>query len=158
MAGYVTPGLERWRHYTDVPLFMIAIGSLTLLFLELERQQMTHGDRIFLDIVNLVVLVAFAIDYGAELLLARPRRAFVRGEWTSLLIVIAQVLALLPGLAGIGALRALRAGRVWRLVAVVARVAALRGAVAAESHPTKVFGLCGGGSPPMSGTRLQSHW
>jgi len=136
MTDYVTPGLERWRRCTDVPLLMIAIGSLPLLLLELERHRMTHSDRIFLDIVNLVVLVAFAVDYAAELLLARPRMAFVRGEWTSLLIVVAQVLALVPGLAGVGALRVLRAGRVWRLVAVLARVAAVGGAVAAEGKQT----------------------
>lgn len=46
--------------------------------------------------------------------------------------VVAQALALAPGLTGFGALRALRAGRVWRFVAVVARLAAVSGAVAAD--------------------------
>ncbi len=136
MADYVTPSLERWRRYTDGPLIVLAVGSLPLLLLELARDRLSHADRVFLDIVNLVVLVAFAVDYVVEVRLARPRLAFVRSEWTSLVIVLAQTLALLPGLAGIGAFRVLRAGRVWRFIAVVARVAAIGGKVAAEGKQT----------------------
>jgi len=136
MVDYVTPGLERWRRCTDVPLLILAVGSLPLLLLELERHRLTHSDRAFLDIVNVTVLVAFAVDYAAELRLARPRTRYIRSEWTSLLIVLAQALALVPGLGGVGALRILRAGRAWRFVAVVARLAAVGGAVAAESKQT----------------------
>jgi len=134
--SYVTPGLTRWRHYTDVPLMILAVGSLPLLLLELVRQELTGSDRIFLDGVNVVVLVAFAVDYLVEVRLARPRRAYVRNEWTSLLIVVAQALALVPGLSGAGALRVLRAGRLWRFVAVAGRVIAVGGAVAAEGKQT----------------------
>lgn len=132
MPDYVTPGLARWRRTTDVPLLILAIGSLPLLLLELVRNDLTHADQRFLDIANLVVLAAFVVDYVVELGLVRPRGAFVRHEWTSLLIVVAQALALMPGLSGVGVLRILRAGRVWRFVAVVARLFAIGGAVAAE--------------------------
>ncbi len=132
MPDYDTPGLERWRHYTDVPLLILAVGSLPLLLLELVRTDLTRGDRLFLDVVNVVVLVAFAVDYVVELCLARPRGRYVRAQWTSLLIVVAQAIALAPGLTGFGALRVLRAGRVWRFVAIVARLVAIGGAVAAD--------------------------
>lgn len=132
MPDYDTPGLERWRHYTDVPLLILAVGSLPLLLLELVRTDLPRGDRVFLDVVNVVVLVAFAVDYVVELCLARPRVRYVRSEWTSLLIVVAQALALAPGLTGFGALRVLRAGRVWRFVAVAARLVAVGGAVASD--------------------------
>jgi voltage-gated potassium channel len=134
MEGYGTPGLERWRRATDVPLLVLAIGSLPLLLLELVRQDLTDADRLFLDAVNVAVLVAFAVDYVVELALAGDRRRFVRAEWTSLLVVAAQVVALLPALTGFGVLRILRAGRLWRAVAAVARVVAIGGVAAREGR------------------------
>lgn len=98
MSGYLTPGLVKWRTATDAPLLILAIAILPILLLEVGRAEMTHGDRLFLDAVNVVVLVAFAVDYIVELAAARPRRSFVRHEWTSLLIVIAQALAVVPSL------------------------------------------------------------
>ncbi len=86
VSGYLTPGLVKWRKFTDAPLLILAVGSLPLLLLELARNDLTRGDKFFLDVVNIVVLVAFAVDYVAELRLARPKGRFVRGEWTSLLI------------------------------------------------------------------------
>ena len=132
---YVTPELLRWRERTDAPLLVLAIGSLPLLLLELERNNLTAADRRFLDGANLLVLIAFAVDYLAELYLARRKGSFVRAEWASLLIVVAQLLALLPGaLSAFGVLRILRAGRVWRAVAVVARVVAIGGVAAREGR------------------------
>ncbi len=54
---------------------------------------------------NIVVLVAFAADYIVELVLARDRRSFVRHEWTSLVIVLSQAIAVVPAFAGFGILR-----------------------------------------------------
>jgi voltage-gated potassium channel len=133
-TNYMTPPLERWRRATDAPLLVLAIGSLPLLLLELARADLPSSDRTFLDIANVVVLVAFAVDYLVELRLARPRRLFVRHEWTSLLIVVAQALALAPSLTGFGALRVLRAARVWRSIAVLARTIAIGGAAAHEGR------------------------
>src|SRR5688572_26878731 len=75
MTDYITPRLARWREATDAPLLILAIGSLPLLLLELDRNDMTHSDRVFLDVVNVVVLVAFALDYLVELALASNRRS-----------------------------------------------------------------------------------
>ena len=130
----MTPRLVRWRQLTDGPLLVLAIGSLPLLLLELKRAELPHGDRVALDVVNVVVLVAFALDYAVELIVARRRRLYVRREWTSAVIVLSQSLALLPGLAGIGALRALRAARVVRVAAVVVRIIAVGGAAASEGR------------------------
>lgn len=134
MSDYLTPGIVRWRRRTDAPLLALAIGSLPLLLLEVARDDLTGVDRLFLDSVNILVLLVFAVDYVIELVLAHPRGRYVRSEWTSLLIVLAQAVALVPALTGFGALRVLRAGRVWRLIAVVARVVAIGGASAAEGR------------------------
>ncbi|MEO5678628.1 MAG: ion transporter [Acidimicrobiales bacterium] len=131
---YATPGLVRWRRYTDLPLLTLAIGSLPLLLLEPVRNDLTRADGTFLDVVNVVVLVAFAVDYVSELILARPRAAFLRHEWMSLLIVVAQALALAPSLGGVGVLRVLRVSRAWRSIAVLARLVAIGGAAAREGR------------------------
>src|SRR3954453_1247106 len=111
---YMTPALARWRHYTDAPLLILAIGSLPVLALELIRDDLISLDRTFLDVMNIVVLVAFAVDYFVELAFANRRCSYVRHEWTSAVIVVTQALALVPALAAFGALRVLRAGRALR--------------------------------------------
>jgi voltage-gated potassium channel len=121
--------LERWRAATDVPLVVLAVGTLPLLLLEIERDLLPDHDRVFLDVVNLVVLAAFATDYVVELVVAEDRRRHVRTEWASLLIVLAQVIALLPGLVGMAALRGLRGGRALRLGVMAVRLLAVGGAV-----------------------------
>ena len=67
-AVYMTEGLRRWRRATDGILLVIAIGSLPLLLLEFKRAQLPYADRILLDVVNVLVLVAFAVDYAVELI------------------------------------------------------------------------------------------
>lgn len=130
----MTPGLARWRRITDAPLMVLALASLPLLLLELARDELTHADRTFLDVVNVVVLVAFAGDYVVGLALASRKGQYVKKEWSSLLIVLAQVLALVPSLASFGVLRILRAGRAWRLIAVLARVIAVGGRAARDGR------------------------
>lgn len=127
---YVTPRLKRWRQLTDWPLMVIAVGSLPVLLLEVKKADLQRSDQLFIDAVNWFVLVAFATDYIVELVLTSDRKAFARHEWASLLIVIAQVLALLPVLAPLGALRAARAARLFRLFAIVARAIVVGGTAA----------------------------
>jgi voltage-gated potassium channel len=117
-----------------VPLIALAVGSLPVLLLEFVRGRLPWSDRVFMDVINLAVLVAFAIDYVVELRLARDRRAFARTEFLSLLVVVAQVASLVPGLAAVGFLRSLRAVRLLRFVAVVARAAALGGVASREGR------------------------
>jgi hypothetical protein len=131
---YASAQLARWRAVTDAPLLILAIGSLPLLLLETMRADLPRADRLFLDIVNVVVLVAFAVDYAVELRLAQGKRSFVGGEWTSLLIVAAQAVALIPSLTGLGVLRVLRVGRVWRGVGALMRAVAVGGVAARQGR------------------------
>lgn len=131
---YNTAALRAWRRRTDAPLLVLAIGSLPLLLLEIERSELTWGDRAFLDTINVLVLVAFAVDYLVEVACVSDRALYVRREWTSAVIVLAQVAALLPALSVLGALRVLRAARAGRAVAVVARLFAIGGAAASEGR------------------------
>jgi voltage-gated potassium channel len=100
----------------------------------LARHDLTHTDRVFLDVVNVAVLVAFAIDYVVEFLVVSNKRSYMRHEWTSLLIVLAQAAALAPALAALGVLRILRAGRAFRTVAVVVRIVTIGGSAAREGR------------------------
>src|SRR5262245_56830994 len=104
---YVTPRLRRWRARTDGVLLVLAIGTLPFLLVEIKREQLPPVDRRLIDKVNVVVLIAFAVDYFVELALPSNRRAYARHEWTSLLIVATQALAILPYLGPLGLLRAL---------------------------------------------------
>lgn len=134
MADYISDRLLRWRKWTDAPLLALAIGTLPLLLLEIERGKLTEADRTFLDVANIIVLVAFAVDYGVELVVCRNRRRYFVKEWTSLLIVLAQGVALLPSLSVVGAFRILRAARSARLFAMIARFVVIGGAAAREGR------------------------
>lgn len=115
----ISDRLAAWRRHTDLPLLILAIGSLPLLLLELVAHRLPSVDRTFLVIVNVVVFVAFATDYLCELWLTDNRKTYVRTQWSSLVIALAQLLALFPAL---GVLGVLRAARALRLVSTVARV------------------------------------
>ncbi len=109
--SYMSAGLLRWRRLTDIPLIALAVGSLPLLLLELVSERLTRTDQSFLVAVNILVFVAFCIDYLMEFALASNRQRYIRTEWTSLLIVLTQGSALLPTLGFLGLTRALRALR-----------------------------------------------
>jgi voltage-gated potassium channel len=126
--------LARWRSITDGPLLVLAIGTLPFLLLELARLELPRSDTLLIDIVNYVVLVAFSVDYLVELRLADGRRMYMRREWTSLLIVVSQVIAVVPGFQAIGLLRALRGVRGMRAALVVLRLVAIGGATAHEGR------------------------
>ena len=113
---------------------MLTIASLPLLLLEFARGDLPRYNVVFLDVVNVAVLVAFALDYFVELALASNQHAYVRHEWTSLVIVVTQAMALLPALAAFGVLRVLRGARAFRAIAVVFRVIAIGGVSAREGR------------------------
>jgi voltage-gated potassium channel len=108
----ISPRLATWRRRTDIPLLLLAIGSLPLLLLEVVANRLPNGDQRFLIAVNVIVFVAFAIDYLVELAVTFNKINYVKSHWASLLIVISQFLALLPALGFLGILRGARALRV----------------------------------------------
>ena len=140
--------VEEWRRRTDTPLTIIAIGSLPVLFLHFVSDRLTSMDKKFILIVDLIVLVAFIVDYIVEVSLAQNRIRYVKTEWLNALVTLAQVIALLPslGIAGI-----FRAARGFRVVLTLARVLGI-GASASrndgrrllkEKAATLAFGLAG---------------
>lgn len=131
---YLTPALARWRRATDGPLLVLGIGSVPVLLLEFKVDELPWADRWFISAVNVLVLVAFAVDYVVELWLASDRRLFARREWTSLAIVVSQAIALVPGLGGVGILRAARGGRALRAVVVTLRALAVGSAAAHQGR------------------------
>ena len=133
-AEYMTPVLARWRQLTDWPLMALAVASLPVLLLEIERHRLPYADRVFIDVVNLLVLVAFATDYIVELKVASSRRLYVRSEFLSLLIVVGQGFTLVPSLAAFGVLRTLRAARLIRVVAIAMRAAAIGAAASRDGR------------------------
>ena len=115
----ISPRLATWRRRTDIPLLILAVGSLPLLLLELVANRLPDNDQRFLLLVNVIVFFAFAVDYLVEFFISTDKPRYVKSQWASLLIVISQFLALLPALGFLGILRGSRALRV---VGTVARV------------------------------------
>ena len=113
----ISPKLQSWQNKTDGLLVVIAVGSLPLLLLETISDRLTEGDRNFIVIVNLVVFIAFAIDYIVKLVLTDSKPTYIRTQWLSFFIVISQLLALLPALGIFGVLRGVRAIRVFGVIA-----------------------------------------
>lgn len=108
-------------------LTVVAIGSLPILVLELQRDDLAAPDRLLIDAVNVVVLVVFAVDYLVGLRLTCRRATYVRREWLELLLVLSQALVLFPTLAAFGLLRAARLTRVLRVVGAMSRLVAIGG-------------------------------
>jgi voltage-gated potassium channel len=108
----ISPRLATWRRRTDIPLLLLAVGSLPLLLLEVVSDRLTKTDQNFITTVNVLVFIAFAVDYLVELSITKKRVTFVRTQWASLLIVVSQFLALLPALGFLGILRGARALRI----------------------------------------------
>ena len=115
----ISPRLATWRRRTDIPLLILAVGSLPLLLLELVANLLPDNYQRFLLLVNVIVFFAFAVDYLVEFFISTDKPRYVKSQWASLLIVISQFLALLPAL---GFLEILRGSRALRVVGTVARV------------------------------------
>jgi voltage-gated potassium channel len=115
----ISPRLATWRRRTDTPLITLAIGSIPLLLLDFVDYRLPDSDQRFLFGVDVVVFLAFAINYVVELFLTTEKSTYVKTQWVSLLIVASQFLALLPALGLLGVFRGVRALRVIGLVARV---------------------------------------
>lgn len=114
--------LEIWKSRTEIPLLIVAIGSLPFLLLELAVDRLPDHDKALLIVVNLIVGFAFLIDFVVGINLATSKSAYIKHEWVSLVVVVAQFIAVLPSLAALGSLRALR---VMRVMIAVARASAI---------------------------------
>jgi len=121
-------------HLTYTPPTGRDLGSLPLLLVELQRDRLSVGDRRLIDVANIVVLVAFAVDYLVELILTNDRRQYIRAEWINAIIVASAALAVAPTLSAVGGVRVLRALPVLRGVLAVVRLLAASGMAARDGR------------------------
>lgn len=131
---YVTPRLAAWKRWTDPVLLWLALGSIPILLLEIDKARLPRGDQVFIDVVNIVVFVVFLVDYLVGLALTDDRRAYARGELLNLLIVLGSAAAIAPDLGAFGSARALRGVRPLRAVIAIGRVLATGGLAAREGR------------------------
>ena len=113
------PRHAAWHRWTDLPMLLLAIGSLPLLLLEVVADRLSDSDQSFLTLVNVILFIAFAVDYVVGLAITNSRKNYVRTQWVNLLIVITQFLALLPALGFLGVFRGARALRVFGVLSRV---------------------------------------
>lgn len=126
---YGSERLAKWRKSTDTPLVVIALGSLPILLLDLIEDRLPPTDRNIISAVHVLVAVAFLIDYLVEIFLAERKVEYARHEWTNLLIVVTQGLAIIPGLE---AFRVLRLARGLRPLIFVASLFSIRSSKVVE--------------------------
>lgn len=103
--------LDRWKHATEGPLLALALAFLVVFLLPLYRPDLPSGVLQTLRAANVLIWLAFAVDYLARLRLSPDRRAFVRGHIPDLLTLAVPVLRPLRllrvvGVLGAGARRA----------------------------------------------------
>lgn len=111
--------LGSWRRTTDAPLTVLAIGSLPILLLNFVSDRLSTSDMRFLYVVDVFIFALFAVDWVVEFYLVRKRGLYFRTEWPNLLIVLAQLIALLPAL---GVFAVLRAARGLRILVTLGRI------------------------------------
>jgi voltage-gated potassium channel len=80
--------LERWQRRTDGPLLVLAALFLVVFVVPLYVRDLPAWARALLVGVNVVIWVAFAVDYVVRLWLSPDRRRFVRGHVPDLLAVL----------------------------------------------------------------------
>jgi voltage-gated potassium channel len=143
----ISSRLATWRKRTDTPLLLLAVGSLPILLLEVVSERLSTTDQNFITTINVIVFIAFAVDYLVELCITKNRTGYVRTQWASLLIVFSQFLALLPALGFLGVLRGARALRIVitlvRLLAIGAASKERARKFFKEKAASFAFGLAG---------------
>lgn len=111
MRGRDQEAYDAWVRSTHVPLLVLAIVFLVALVLPIAEPDLRAGVRHGIDVLNVLIWAAFAVDYGVRLYLCTDRRRFVRSNVLDLVVVAVPLL------------RALRVLRVLRLVGLGGRVA-----------------------------------
>jgi voltage-gated potassium channel len=134
--AYVSERLAKWRSKTGGALFVLAVGSVPILLLDFKLDDLPTGDRRFVLIVNIVVLVTFLLDYLIGLILATSKLEFIKNEKLSGVIVVASAIALVPTVAWLGSLRLLRLVPALRAVVVLLRLVSAGGVAAREARQT----------------------
>lgn len=79
--------VERWERRTDVPLTLLALAFLVAYAWPVLDPGMDGDIRDALGVVSWSVWVAFAIDLGIRLLLARNRRRYALAHWYDVALV-----------------------------------------------------------------------
>lgn len=128
--------LAAWRARTSGALFLLAIGSVPILLLDFVIADLPKADRYFVFSINLIVLVAFLVDYLIGFALAASKRAFIASEKLSAVIVLASAVALVPTIAWLGSLKLLRLAPALRACVVVLRLLSAGGVAAREARRT----------------------
>lgn len=130
LPDYMGPRLAAWRARTTGPLFVIAVGSVPFVLLEFVIGRLPEGDKVFVIIVDAVVLTVFLLDYLIGLYLATSKRSYIRHERLGAVIVLASALALVPAISWFASLRLLRLAPVLRASISVLRLISVGGIAA----------------------------
>ena len=132
----------RWESRTNLPLLALALVFLAAFLIPLYRPDLPEGIRVSLRVTNVLVWVAFAVDYAVRLRLSSDRRLFVSRHVPDLLTLAVPVLRPLRllrvfGVLGSGSRRAGQTGLLQlRLTSLLWDVVPQEGCRHAEEVPS----------------------
>lgn len=139
--------VERWERKAEIPLLILAATFLVAYAWPVLNQHMGSSLRDALSKISWVVWAAFAVDFGARILLADHRRRYVMGHWYDVILITLPMLRPLRLLRLIALARILNrsaasslVGRVSAYVVGVAVAAVNLGAIAVLDAEEKVRG------------------
>lgn len=84
--------VERWERRSEVPLLLLAVAFLVAYAWPVLDPRLDPDLRTTLSVVSWTVWVAFAVDFGARLVLAEERRRYAIRHWYDVALVILPML------------------------------------------------------------------
>lgn len=106
--------LQRLEDWLESPMLALAFVWLALLIVEL-----LWGESLWFEIIGTAIWVIFLLDFGAELVLAPHRTAYITRNWLTVISLLIPALRIFRIFRVFRLLRLARAGRGLRLIRVV---------------------------------------
>jgi voltage-gated potassium channel len=84
--------VERWERQAEIPLLLLAFAFLIAYAWPVLNPRLDPGVATFLSAASWTVWAAFAVDFVVRIVLAEPRRAYVRSHWYDVALIVLPML------------------------------------------------------------------
>ena len=120
---------QRWEKPLDLLVILAALATIPIVVLQ-ER----HYDHLAVSVIDWLIWAIFFVEFVFGLIVVRNRKAYARGNWLGIAVIVFSFPLLPDLLASIRVLRVARIARLIRVVAVTGRgLHAMRSSLAGQS-------------------------
>ena len=84
--------VARWERQAEIPLLLLAFAFLVAYAWPVLDPRLDPNLATVLQVASWTVWVAFAIDFGARVILAEPRWTYVRSHWYDVALIVLPML------------------------------------------------------------------